>query len=186
MQPGMTVERGIEFAAKRSIGGLEQHFDVAAREHDGDVAGSGRPGGASRIGIGLNRDRCRRKTATCKRTARGLGVAHEMGDMIEKNLVAGRQLAVDLVARGLAGQVRHSVWAMPAASSTLPQRTISACRNFCRLATEPVPTGIMPISVRRAVTSSIFTIVLSSVLSLLRMDCGVCAEAITPCHAATS
>ena len=40
-------------------------------------------------------------------------------------VVAGRQLPVDLVAGGLAGQVRHSEWAMPAASTTCWIREIN-------------------------------------------------------------
>ena len=42
MHPGMTRQRQIELAAERRIGGLEQHLDIAAAEHRGDVAGSGR------------------------------------------------------------------------------------------------------------------------------------------------
>jgi hypothetical protein len=82
MQSGMARQRGIEFAAQRRIGGLEQHLDVAARKHRGDVAGSSRAHPAGGIGADLDRDRRRRKTAARKSAARRLGVMDEMGEMI--------------------------------------------------------------------------------------------------------
>jgi hypothetical protein len=82
MQSGMARQRGIEFAAQRRIGGFEQHLDIAARKHGGDVAGPGRAHPACGIGADLDRDRRRRKAAARKSAARRLGVMNEMGDMI--------------------------------------------------------------------------------------------------------
>ena len=82
MQSGVARERRIEFAAQRRIGGLEQHLDIAARKHGGDVAGSGRAHAACGIGADLDRDRRRRKAAARKGAARRFGVMNEMGEMI--------------------------------------------------------------------------------------------------------
>ena len=48
---GMARQRQIELASERRVGGLEQHLDIAAAEHGGDVAGAGRRA----VGIGLHR-----------------------------------------------------------------------------------------------------------------------------------
>ena len=82
MKSGVARERRVEFAAQRRIGGLEQHLDIAARKHRGDVAGSGRAHAADRIGADLDRDRRRRKAAARKGAARRFGVMNEMGEMI--------------------------------------------------------------------------------------------------------
>ena len=82
MQSGVARERRIEFAAQRRIGGLEQHLDIAARKHGGDIAGSGRAHAAGGIGADLDRDRRRREAATRKSAARRFGVVNEMGEMI--------------------------------------------------------------------------------------------------------
>ena len=82
MQPGVARQRRVEFAAQRRIGGLEQHLDIAARKHGGDIAGSGRAHAACGIGADLDRDRRRRKAAARKSAARRFGVMNEMGEMI--------------------------------------------------------------------------------------------------------
>src|SRR5262249_51630538 len=46
--------------------------------------------------IDLYRNRRGRKTSTRKRAARGLWIAHEMADVIEKNLLAPGELTADL------------------------------------------------------------------------------------------
>ena len=51
MHPGVARQRQVELAAERRVGGLEQHLDIAAAEHRGDVAGSGRRA----VGIALHR-----------------------------------------------------------------------------------------------------------------------------------
>src|SRR5580704_7128952 len=126
-------------------------------QHDGNVARSGRTCAAGGIGIDLDRDRRRRKAAALKRPACRFRVAHEMADMIEKNLIAGRKPAVDLALCGRAGQAGYALPAMPAASTTLPQRSISDSKNFCRSGTDFLPIGIMPRSFIRASTSSMAT-----------------------------
>ena len=100
MQSGVLGQHRVELARQRRVGGLEQHFRVSALEHRGDVAGSGRACAAGRIGIDLNRDRRRRKAAADQRASGRVSVAYEMGDMVEKNFVAGGKLTVDLVRRG--------------------------------------------------------------------------------------
>ena len=88
MHAGVAGQRRLELAAERRVGGLEQHLDIAAAEHRGDVAGAGRRA----VGIVLHRHRRRRKARARQRPARGLGVADEMADVIEKDLA--RQPAV--------------------------------------------------------------------------------------------
>ena len=90
LDAGMARERGLELAAERRVGGLEQHLDVAARHHRADIAGAGR----AAVGRDLHRYRRRRKAGARERRACGLLVAHEMADMVEKNLVADRQLTI--------------------------------------------------------------------------------------------
>ncbi len=100
MHSGVAFERRIELTGQRRIGCLEQNLAIAASEHDGDVAGSGRTRAAGGIRADLDGNRRRRKSATRQRAARGLGIAHEMGDVIEEYFFARRKLAVDLVTWG--------------------------------------------------------------------------------------
>ena len=90
----MAGQRQIEFASEQRVGGLEQHLDIAAAEHGGDVAGSGRRA----VGIGLHRRRGRREPRPRQCAARGSLVADEMPHMVEKDFRANRQLAVDFCA----------------------------------------------------------------------------------------
>ena len=95
MNARIARQPGVELAPERRVGGLEQHLQVAAREHRRDVAGAGelrRP--AVRVGIDLHGQRCRREAGARERLRGGLRVAHEMADMIEENLAGKRQLAV--------------------------------------------------------------------------------------------
>ena len=97
MHAGMAREARIELAAERRVGGLEQHLDIAACEHGGDVAGAGRLRRAARgIGIDLDRHRRGRKAGACERACGGFRIAHEMADMVEENLVGDGELAVRL------------------------------------------------------------------------------------------
>ena len=105
MHAGMARQRGVEFAAERRVGGLEQHLDVAAREHRGDVAGAGRRA----VGIGLHRHRRRRETGARQRRARRLRVGDEMADVIEEDFAADRKLAVGLVRHLGSGHAEGSV-----------------------------------------------------------------------------
>ena len=89
LQARMARQRRLELAAERGVRGLEQHLDIAAREHRADIAGAGRPA----VGRDLHRLRRRRKSGAHQRRGRSLRVAHEMADVIEKNLIAER--AVD-------------------------------------------------------------------------------------------
>ena len=100
MQSGVTAKRRVEFAAKRRVRGLEQDFEITARQHRGDVAGSGRARAARRSGLDLNRYRRRREAAARQRPASRFAVAHEMPDVIEKDFVAGGEPAIDSVRRG--------------------------------------------------------------------------------------
>ena len=63
MHAGMAGQRRIELAPERRVGGLEQHLDIAAAEHGGDVAGAGRRA----VGVGLHRHRRRRKARARQR-----------------------------------------------------------------------------------------------------------------------
>ena len=93
----MACECGIEFAAERRVGGLEQELDIAAREHGGHVAGAGDlRRAACRIGVDLNRNRRGREPRTRQRLRRRFRVAYEMGDMVEENLAGKGELAVRL------------------------------------------------------------------------------------------
>ena len=80
VHPGMARQRQIEFAPERRVGGLEQDLDIAAGEHGGDVAGSGRRA----VGIGLHRLRGRREARPRQRAACGSLIADEMPDVVEK------------------------------------------------------------------------------------------------------
>lgn len=100
VQSGVLFEHGVELARQRRVGGLKQHFSITTLEHRRDIAGSGRPCAAGRIGTDLNRDRRRRKATADQRALGRLSVAYEMRDMVEKNFVADGKLAVDLVRRG--------------------------------------------------------------------------------------
>ena len=91
LDAGIAPERGLELAAERRVGGLEQHLHVAARHHRADIAGPGR----AAVGGDLDGYRRRRKAGALERRRRGLRVAHEMADMVEKNLIAQRQLAIN-------------------------------------------------------------------------------------------
>ena len=93
MHAGIARQRGVEFPAERRVGGLEQHLDVAAREHPGDVSGAGRRA----VGIGLHRDRRRREAGARQRRAGLLRIADKMPDVIEEDFAADRKLAVGLV-----------------------------------------------------------------------------------------
>src|SRR6516225_12243031 len=181
MQSSAARKRGFEFAGERRIGVFEKNFRIAAGKHRGDIAGAGRnqfPGRRILVRLNRNRRRCKADAAQC--AACGFGVAHEMRDMIKKYLLAGRQLAASLRRWCAAGQKSHSEWAMPASSTTLPQRTISDCRNSWSSAGEPAPTGIIPISRMRKRTSGIATAAFSAALSLPTIAGGVRAGAITP------
>ncbi len=96
-------EPGVELAAERRVGGLEQHLDVAAREHRRDVAGAGElRRSARRIGIDLHGQRRRCEARAHERLRRGLRIAHEMADVVEEDLAAERQLPV-----GRGFRIRH-------------------------------------------------------------------------------
>jgi hypothetical protein len=82
----------IELGPKRRVGRLEQHLDVAAREHGTDIAGSGQRA----VRIDLDRHRRRRKAAARERMTHGLAVRHEVSDVVEENLLAQRQLTIGL------------------------------------------------------------------------------------------
>src|SRR5262249_28600901 len=187
VQSSAASERRIEFAGKRRIRIFEQHFHIAACKHCGDVAESGgneAPRGRIFIGLDRHRRRCEAGAQQC--AACSLRVAHEVSDVIEKNLIAGGKLAAACGRHRRARHRNHSDRAMPASSTTLPQRAISDCRNSASSSGEPAPTGIMPISRMRARTSFIATAALSSALSFATIAGGVRAGAITPCHAAAS
>jgi len=88
---------GFKLAAEHGVGSLEQHFDIATREHRGDIAGAGRlRRAAGRIGIDLDGLGRRGKAGADERFARGIGIAHEMAEVIEEDLIADRKLAVGL------------------------------------------------------------------------------------------
>jgi hypothetical protein len=91
---GIARARHLQFAAERRVGGLEQHFDVTAREHRRHVAGAGRTQRAIGIGSDLNGNRRRGKACARERAARRLRLAHEMGNVIEENLLEDGKLAV--------------------------------------------------------------------------------------------
>ena len=92
LDAGITCKRRLELAAKRRVSGLEQHLDITARQHGADIAGAGRPA----VRRDLHRDRRRRKAGARKRGSRHLRITNEMADMVEKNLIAQRQLAVGI------------------------------------------------------------------------------------------
>jgi hypothetical protein len=94
MDASVARQRRIQLAAERRIGGLEQHFDVAAREHGRHVAGAGGARRALGFGNHLNGNWCRSKSGARERAARGVRIAHEMADMVEENLVEDGKLAV--------------------------------------------------------------------------------------------
>ena len=84
-------ETCVELAAERRVRGLEQHLDIAAREHGGDIAGAGTlRRAAGRIGINLNGDGRGGEARPRERAARRIGIAYEMADMVEENLVLDR------------------------------------------------------------------------------------------------
>jgi len=91
----------IELSRKRRRSGLEQHLDIAAREHGADIAGPGQRA----IRIDLDRHRRRRKAAAHERMARGLAIRHEVANVIEENLLAKRQLTVGLGSFGVHHQL---------------------------------------------------------------------------------
>ena len=189
MKPRVVVQRGIELAAERRIGGLKQDFEITARQHRSHVARPGRARVARRLGMDLDGYRRRRKAAALERAACGFAVADKMADMIEKDLLAGGEPAVDVVRRGR--QIRHS--------ATTSFRTRNA--GFLDDLAPAHDFGLQKLVkfVERAgpdrehaeigharMQSSIATMALSSELSLARMGRGVFAGAITPCHAAAS
>ena len=96
----------IELSRKRRVRRREQHLDIAAREHGANVAGSGQRA----IRIDLDGRRRRRKAAAHERMARGLPVPHEVANVIEKNLLAERQLAVDFGFLGTHHQLFVPMW----------------------------------------------------------------------------
>ena len=91
----------IELSRQRRRTGLEQHLDIAAREHGADIAGSGQRA----IRIDLDRHRRRRKAAAHERMARGLAIRHEVPDMVEENLLAEWQLTIDVGSFGVHHQL---------------------------------------------------------------------------------
>ena len=93
MDTGMPRQRRIEFSRQRRVGCFEQDFRIAAREHRSNVAGAGGGQVARGIAVRLDRDRGWRKAGALQRPARCFGVAHEVGDMVEKYFIAGRELA---------------------------------------------------------------------------------------------
>ena len=107
VQAAITRHRRLELLRQRRVRGLEQELDIAAIEHRGDVPGPGlrwRP--AAGIGIDLDRRRRRRKARPHQGACGAVGVRHEMSDMIEKDFVAGRQPAVDVVSVHVASSRR--------------------------------------------------------------------------------
>ena len=82
-------QRIVEFAAQRSVRGLEQHLDIAARQHRGDVAGAG-----ELSLVALDRHWRRRESGTLQSGAGVVRTAYEMRDMVEEHLLAQRQLAI--------------------------------------------------------------------------------------------
>ncbi len=129
MHSGMALQRGIEFAAERRIGGLEQNFEIAARQHGGDVAGSGRAARRrpdrdwpeSKSASGQNRNG---PAPGWRLRHHGRNGRHDR-EKSRRRPGAGDRCRQACCAR----HVGHSEWAMPASSTTLPQRTISDCRN---------------------------------------------------------
>jgi hypothetical protein len=96
MHAGMARHGGLELAAERRIGGLEQRLDIAASQHRRDVAGAGGTLAAVGAGVDLNGNRCRSKAHARERAARRLGIPHEMSDVVEEDLPAHGKLAVGL------------------------------------------------------------------------------------------
>src|SRR5262249_20136591 len=92
----------VELGREWRRGGLEPHLDVAAREHGAAIAGASRRA----VRIGLHRTRRRCKAAARERAARRIAVRDEVADVIEENLLALRQLAIDF---GVLGA--HSLFA---------------------------------------------------------------------------
>jgi hypothetical protein len=91
---GMAREGRLELVAKRRVGGFEQRFDVAAREHCRHVAGAGEPLAAIGRGIDLNGHRRRGKARARERVARRSRIAHKVADMVEEDLLAQGKLTV--------------------------------------------------------------------------------------------
>src|SRR4029077_5956601 len=109
MKAAITFDGTVELAGKCGVGSLEQHFEIPAVEHRGDVAGAGRARRpAGRVGVDMHRDRRRGKARACERLARRLRIGDEMPDMIEKNFIAHRQPAIDHFARSAVRRVSAS------------------------------------------------------------------------------
>ena len=87
----------IKLGRKRRRSRLEQHLDVATGQHGTDVAGSGQRA----VRIDLHRHGCRRKATAHKRMARRRAVRHKVANMVEENLLAERQLTIELGSFGV-------------------------------------------------------------------------------------
>jgi len=99
MKAGVARGGRFELGGKRRVGGLEQHFYIALRQHGGDVAGTGKAGCASAgIRIDLDRERRRGKAEAAERAACCLHVAHKEPDMVEKDFLAEGELPSGLCA----------------------------------------------------------------------------------------
>src|SRR5580704_8780818 len=99
-----------------------------------------------------------------------------MGDVIEKDFVAHGKLTIDLVwfnGRVHDGACNYSDPARPAASTILPQRTISSCRKRTSSSGVLLGAGFMPRSRMRPRTSAVATRVLSLALSFATISAGV-------------
>src|SRR5439155_23601225 len=95
MHAAIAPHRMVQLLGEFCIRRLEQRLDIAARQHGGDVAGAGRLRRTARgVRIELDGFRRRCESGPRQRAARGLRVAHEMADMVEKNLVSDGELAI--------------------------------------------------------------------------------------------
>src|SRR5262249_23153970 len=107
LDAGMARKRRLELAAERRVGGLEQHLHVARRQHRADISRPCRSAG----GRHLPRRRRRREAGARERPRRGLRATHEVADMVEKNLIAERQLAINFCHLGhFAPLIRSLSW----------------------------------------------------------------------------
>src|SRR5271169_1522687 len=111
MNAGIARHRAIKLAAKRGIRRLVENFDIAVTKHARHVAGPAQNHAAfarsTHLGIDLDRARRRGKASTYQRSTRGIGIGREMPDMIEKNLLARRKLAIDVIAVRAHGHSIH-------------------------------------------------------------------------------
>ena len=133
VEPRVPLERRVEFARERRLGGLEQYLHVAAPEHHRHVAGAGElRRAAGWIRMRLNRQRRGREPGLHERAAGRFRFAHEMREMVEEDFSAQRKLAVGFgcVSRGRSPWPASQLSARP----TWPAAPAPAARTRSRSA----------------------------------------------------